>query len=423
MSREILRFARERNVTRLVIGRPRWRNGIVQRFMGVLREPVSETLLDGATDFEVTVVAPHAKFERRKALLGRSLIPTDWRGPVAAILVSGVVTLLAWPITQVDAIPSGAITVLYLLGVMLVAYRFGLTPSLLASGLGFLGYNFFYTEPYLTLSVTKSSDIVSLSVFLIGALFTGTLASRLKAQVETMRAAQARTETLYDFARKIASAPRPMTCSGRGRACRPRPSGDVLILTPGAQGELRQVQAGRPSTRNSIRAISGPPNGPSRRLKRRALARAPCPMPPGNSCRSRRRDGLSARWACVSMIRPARKTLKPNACCLLFEDQVAVAVERSRLSDEVANARITAESDRLRAALLNAVSHDLRTPLVTVIGATSSLSEEASGLTAEARQMLAASAHEEARRLDRTVQNLLDMTRRPWCLEAEPRGN
>ncbi len=412
VSREILRFARERNVTRLVIGRPRWRNGIVQRFMGVLREPVSETLLDGATDFEVTVVAPHAKFERRKALLGRSLIPTDWRGPVAAILVSGVVTLLAWPITQVDAIPSGAITVLYLLGVMLVAYRFGLTPSLLASGLGFLGYNFFYTEPYLTLSVTKSSDIVSLSVFLIGALFTGTLASRLKAQVETMRAAQARTETLYDFARKIASATKADDVLWAAVAHVARVlQADVLILTPGAQGELRQVQ-GWPAI--------------DEELDPRDLGAAQWAFEKAEAAGFGTGTLPNAAWQFVPLATAGRpfgtmgvrfhdpsraKDPETKRLLLAVEDQVAVAVERSRLSDEVANARITAESDRLRAALLNAVSHDLRTPLVTVIGATSSLSEEASGLTAEARQMLAASAHEEARRLDRTVQNLLDMTR------------
>jgi two-component system, OmpR family, sensor histidine kinase KdpD len=90
---------------------------------------------------------------------------------------------------------------------------------------------------------------------------------------------------------------------------------------------------------------------------------------------------------------------------------VAVAVERNRLSEEVANARVTAESDRLRAALLNAVSHDLRTPLVTVIGATSSLVDSYAALSDADRLALAGSAHEEARRLDRTVQNLLDMTR------------
>jgi two-component system sensor histidine kinase KdpD len=409
---EILRLARERNVSRLVIGRPRWRNSLVQRVIGFVREPVSETLLDEATDFEITVVTPHARFERRKALLDRSFVPKDWQGPAAAVLASTIVTLLAWPITLVDAIPAGAITVLYLLGVMLVAYRYGLAPSLLASGLGFLGYNFFYTEPYLTLSVNKSSDIVSLSVFLLGALFTGTLASRLKAQVETMRAAQARTETLYDFARKIAAATKADDVFWAAVAHVARVlQADVVILTPDAQGQLRQVQ-GWPAINEE--------------LDPRDLGAAQWAFDKAEAAGFGTGTLPNAAWQFVPLATAGRPFGTMGVCfhnpsrakdpetkrlLLAVEDQVAVAVERSRLSDEVANARVTAESDKLRAALLNAVSHDLRTPLVTVIGATSSLAEDGSNLSEEVRRMLASSAHEEARRLDRTVQNLLDMTR------------
>jgi two-component system, OmpR family, sensor histidine kinase KdpD len=70
---------------------------------------------------------------------------------------------------------------------------------------------------------------------------------------------------------------------------------------------------------------------------------------------------------------------------------VAVAIERNRLSEEVAVARVSAESDKLRAALLNSVSHDLRTPLVTVIGAASTLAESGEALTADQRSELTAS--------------------------------
>ncbi|PPD15684.1 MAG: two-component sensor histidine kinase [Methylobacterium sp.] len=410
-AREILRFARERNVTRLVIGRPRWRNSLVERLAGLIREPVSERLLDEATDFEITVVTPHARLERRRAKLDRPLLPEDWRGPLAAIVASTVATLIAWPIAQVDAIPAGAITVLYLLGVMLVAYRYGLSASLLASITGFLGYNFFYTEPYLTLSVAKSSDIVSLSVFLLGALFTGTLASRLKAQVETMRRAQARTETLYDFARKIASATKADDVLWAAVAHVARVlQADVLILAPDAEGVLRQVQ-GWPAIDEALEA--------------RERAAAQWAFDKAEAAGFGTGTLPQSAWQFVPLATAGRpfgtmgvrfhdasraKDPETKRLLLAVEDQVAVAVERNRLAEEVANARVTAESDKLRAALLNAVSHDLRTPLVTVIGATSSLAE-GMDLPEDARRSLATSAHEEARRLDRIVQNLLDMTR------------
>ncbi len=411
-SGELLRFARSRNVTRLVIGRARWRNATIQRLMSFIREPVSEKLLDAATDFEVTVVTPHTRTERKKAIRNRSRLEFRWRAPVAALGAIALATALAWPITLVDAIPSGAITVLYLLAVMLVGTRFGLVASLITSVLGFFAYNFFYTEPYLTLNVSRGSDVVSLAVFLMGALFTGTLASRLKAQIESMRAAQARTETLYEFARKIASATKAddVLWAAASHVARVLDA-HVLIMTPDAGGQLEQVQ-GWPSIEEDLDAsATGAARWAYDKAEAAGLGTGTLPnsawlfVPLATAGKPFGVIGVKFRD-------PSRAT-DPDTKRLLLavEDQVAVAVERNWLSDDLAGARIAAESDKLRAALLNAVSHDLRTPLVTVIGATSSLSESYDVLNDTSRKELIASALDEARRLDRTVQNLLDMTR------------
>jgi two-component system sensor histidine kinase KdpD len=409
---ELLRFARSRNVTRLVIGRARWRNATVRRLISIIREPVSEKLLDEATDFEVTVVTPHARIERRKAVQSRQWFEIGWSAPVVAAGAIAVATALAWPITLIDAIPGGAITVLYLLAVMVVGTRLGLVPSLLASVLGFLAYNFFYTEPYMTLNVARGSDVVSLVVFLLGAVFTGTLASRLKAQVESMRAAQIRTETLYEFARKIASATRAddVLWAAASHVARVLDA-QVLIMTPDAAGQLEQVQ-GWPSIEEDIDASA---TGAARWAYEKAEAAG---LGTGTLPNS---DWLFVPLATAGKpfgvigvnFKDKGRATDPEARRLLLavEDQVAVAVERNRLSDDLASAQVAAESDKLRAALLNAVSHDLRTPLVTVIGATSSLAESYDKLDDASRKELIANALDEARRLDRTVQNLLDMTR------------
>ncbi len=409
---ELLRFARSRNVTRLVIGRPRWRNAAVQRLMSLIREPVSEKLLDDATDFEVTVVTPHARIERKKALARRIWHLGGWQAPLAASSAIALATMLAWPITLIDAIPAGAITVLYLLAVMLVGTRFGLASSLMASVFGFLAYNFFYTEPYMTLNVSRGSDVVSLVVFLLGALFTGTLASRLKAQVESMRAAQARTETLYEFARKIASATKAddVLWAAASHVARVLDA-HVLIMTPDAGGQLEQVQ-GWPSIEENLDAgATGAARWAFDKAEAAGLGTGTLPnsdwlfVPLATAGKPFGVIGIKFRNKAQATDPEARRLL------LAVEDQVAVAVERNRLSDDLAGARVAAESDKLRAALLNAVSHDLRTPLVTVIGATSSLAESYDDLDDISRKELIASALDEARRLDRTVQNLLDMTR------------
>jgi two-component system, OmpR family, sensor histidine kinase KdpD len=409
---ELLRFAQSRNVTRLVIGRPRWRGAFSQRLMSLIREPVSERLLDEATNFEVKVVTPNARAERRKAGLRRDFLPRDWRGPVAAIVAIAAATIIAWPITLVDAIPGGAITVLYLLAVMVMGARFGLSASLLASFLGFFAYNFFYTEPYFTFSVSRGSDVVSLAVFLIGALFTGTLASRLKAQVESMRAAQTRTETLYAFARKIASVTKSDDVLWAAAAHVAKVlDAHVLIMTPDRAGQLEQVQ-GWPCIEENLdpRAI-GAARWAFDKADAAGLGTGTLPnsdwlfVPLATAGRPFGVIGVKFRDPTLASDPETRRLL------LAVEDQVAVAVERNRLSDDLASARVSQESDKLRAALLNAVSHDLRTPLVTVIGATSSLADSYDQLDDASRKELIASALDEARRLDRTVQNLLDMTR------------
>ncbi len=92
-------------------------------------------------------------------------------------------------------------------------------------------------------------------------------------------------------------------------------------------------------------------------------------------------------------------------------NQVALAIERTRLSDEAQQAHVQAETERMRNAILSSVSHDLRTPLATITGAASSLAVEQGELDPIARRELAQSIHREADRLDRLLKNLLDMMR------------
>ena len=94
-----------------------------------------------------------------------------------------------------------------------------------------------------------------------------------------------------------------------------------------------------------------------------------------------------------------------------FADQAALAIERGRLAEQVQQADLLRAADKLQTALLNSISHDLRTPLVSITGALSSLAQEPNDLDAAARRSLIQTAHEEAQRLNRLVANLLDMTR------------
>lgn len=406
---DLLRYARRRNVTRLVIGRPRLPPSLWRRAISLWREPVGERLLAVATDFEVTLVTSHPLTEKRRqrAVAKRP----DWHGYGLSLAAIAFATALAWPLAAWEAVPGGAISAVYLAAVLAVGARAGLGPSLAAGLLGSLAYNVFYTPPYFSLAISQPEDLVSVLVYLLGALFTGSLASRLKAQVEAMRRAKRRTDTLYDFARKIASAHRPDDVLWAA-AFHIAATLDChsLILMPNAAGTLEQVQ-GHPT----IDELDARAEGAARwAFERNEPAGAGTDTLPTSEWLFLPLATSTATLGVIGVrFHDRARGLDPETRRLLeaVEDQVAVALERTRLASELADARIVGESEKLRAALLNSVSHDLRTPLVTVIGAVSSLADDSASFDPKARRELTLTALDEARRLDRYVQNLLDMTK------------
>jgi two-component system sensor histidine kinase KdpD len=399
----LVEFARARNVTRLLIGRPRGRP-----FYALWREPVADELLDAATDFEVTIVAGDAG-KREAAGWHWPVITLRWRALLAGLVGAILATLIAAPIDHFALVSPISLVIIYMVAVLFVGARYGLWPALFTSLLCFLAHNWFYTAPRYSFTIQSPEDVVGLVLFLFGAVFTGTLAGRLRQQVTTMRANQRRTEMLYDFAKRIAAKSDLDDVLYAGAYhiaatlnCR------SLILMPDKTGTLQQVQ-GYPSIEED--------------LDPRAAAAARWAFAKNEPAGAGTQTLPTSQWMFVPLatatplgvvglqFEDARRGADPEMRRLLraVEDQVAVAVERTRLAADIENLRIEAESERLRTALLNSLSHDLRTPLVSVIGSLTGLGEP--GMDARSRAALIAAGLDEARRLDRYVQNLLDMTR------------
>jgi two-component system sensor histidine kinase KdpD len=398
---ELIAFARARNATRLLIGRPRRRN-----FWSWSREPVADTLLDAAHDFEVTVVSG----DTPEPATGLRLPDISFTRQAVAAGLGGaaIATLIAWGIDSTQIIDIGSLAVIYLVVVLAVGARYGLVPALATSVVSFLAYNFFFTEPRLSLQVSQAESIVAIVIFLIGAVFTGTLAGRLRQQVATMRLSQRRTEMLYDFAKRIAAKSDLDDVLYAGAFhiastlnCR------SLILMPGAGGQLEQVQ-GYPSIEED--------------LDPRATAAARWAYDKNEPAGAGTSTLPASQWMFVPLAAASplgvvglqftdpRRGTDPEVRRLLqaVEDQVAVAVERTRMAGDLQNMRVEAEGEKLRSALLNSLSHDLRTPLVSVIGAFTGLEGD---VPEASRRALVETGLDEARRLDRYVQNLLNMTR------------
>lgn len=402
---EILDFARSRNVSRIVLGRPRPRRLLAW----LARETVAEEIIRKGEDFEITIISPERE-EARKAAIAPPAMAPAWepKAYACSTLITAISSSIAILVDRV--FPVESLSLFFLVGVLVVAARFGLWPSIYASLLSFLAYNFFLTEPYYTFHVAGQNVVLTLFLFLAVAIVTGNLAARLRAQARAQRAIAKRTANLFEFSRRVASVASlddvvwaavhhvasTLQCAS-------------LILTPDRSGRL-VIVGGYPPEDHLDAKDWGAANwawerGEAAGWTSQTLPAATWLFLPMKSA-EKKRGVLGVRF-------DRRQSLAPEERRLLdaLVDQVAVAIERTQLAADMEETRLLSETESLRAALLSSVSHDLRTPLVSIIGAASSLLDSGTPLTDDGRAAMAETIRDEGERLNRYIQNLLDMTR------------
>jgi two-component system sensor histidine kinase KdpD len=402
---EILAYARSRNVSRIVIGRPRPR--LFTAWFS--RETVAEEIIRKAQDFEVTIVSADPTEARKAAIRGAVLIPErDPKAYLWSFLAVVVATVVAIFVNRL--FPVESLSLFFLVAVLGVAARFGLWPSIFASTLAFLSYNFFLTEPFFTFEVANQDLVLTLFLFLLVAIVTGNLAARLRDQARAQRAIAKRTANLFDFSRKVASVASlddvvwaAVTHVASTMQC------SAMILMPDGSGKL-SIMGGMP---------------PEDQLEPRDRGAAEWAWDKREPAGWSSRTLPSATWLFLPMKSGERVhgllgvqfgtreyiTTEERRLLDSLVDQVGLAIERTKLAADMEQSRLLAETESLRAALLSSVSHDLRTPLVSIIGAATSLVEADEALGRGGRQAMAETIRDEGERLNRYVQNLLDMTR------------
>jgi two-component system sensor histidine kinase KdpD len=297
----------------------------------------------------------------------------------------------------------------YLLGVAVVATRFGRGPSALAASLSVAAFDFFFVPPHLTFAVTDTQYVLTFAVMLLVGLLISTLAVRVREQGEAARQRERRTQILFATSRDLASLRVPEEIAraavrhvsevmqGPGIVYLPDGKGRLAPASPAPEfpDDARERAVAEWSFRHGRPAGLGTDTLPGASGLYLPLPEAQGPLG-------------------VLGVRPHEnlRPLSPEHLDLLetMARQVAAPLERSRLAAETERARLEAERERLRGTLLGSVSHDLRTPLSAITGAASSLLEQPS-LPADARRDLTETIHEEAVRLNRLVTNLLDMSR------------
>lgn len=319
--------------------------------------------------------------------------------PLHYFIAVGIVSVTVGIAFLLDRLmPHANLSLLFLTGVLIVAARTGVGPSLVASVLSFLAYNFFFTQPYYTLKVAHESDIANLVFFLVIAAITGNLAARMQQEIAKRRTSLQRISKLYEFSRRLSSAAgTEAVVDALADHVAQSMNRTVGVLLPDAHGDPK------------LTAVKGSP----RDLPPGELAAAwtmPSSEPIGMGPWTFLKLTASGKRIGMLAIADDMDAEQMDSLRSLY-DQAGMALDRTQLVADLEQARLISETEQLRSALLSSVSHDLRTPLASIIGSTTSLLEYGKSFSDANRKELLMTVVEEAQRLDRHIQNLLDMTR------------
>ncbi len=403
---EILRIARERNVSVIIIGKSQR-----STWSKLSRPSVASSVLDMGGGFDILVMNA-GETKRRPTTNGDIQTPgtwftrIQWPAYVQATMVVIFASAIAWGVARIADLPT--LSMIYLIGILLISVDRGFRVSAYASILSFLAFDFLFTEPRYSLIIQRHEDFLTLTFFLVVAVAISLIGDRLQRQIHVTQRNAERTQALYDFNKAIAAVAaldeivqtvvRHMASSLKAR---------VVLLLP--QGERLEVGAACPPETRLDTASNAAMDWAWRHGRPAGFGSDTLPGAPyyGLPLRS------GNETVGVLAVRPNEgNNLSPDQLHFLtsMASQSAIAIERTKLVTDIAQSRLQTETERLRASLLSSISHDLRTPLVAILGATTSLRDYWDKFDDKSRRDLFSTIEDEADRLNRFVQNLLDMT-------------
>lgn len=355
-------------------------------------------------------------------------VRTGWMGYAVGLALVAVVSLFVSFVERYAHLAN--ISMLYLVAVIVVAVAFGSGPAVMTSVAAFLAFNFFFIQPTHTFTASDPAEWIALFLFLLTAITTGQLAAALRQRARQAEQREREAIVLYDIVRLMSE-----------------PDLDHALH---AVAERLRRELGLAAVAIDVASIDGPATAadgdPEALRLTRLLAREPAQLLGRGASPTATRRGAPGRWirtvpprpfgemrsathdrlhvvpvrtqdrqlGTLVLVRPSdtqRFTAADDRLLSAVAVQLGVAVERARLRAEATDAEVLRRTDELKTALLNAVSHDLRTPLASIIASAGSLLQEDVTWTRRERREFAEAIEQEARRLNQIVGNLLDLSR------------
>ncbi|APG03804.1 histidine kinase [Luteibacter rhizovicinus DSM 16549] len=401
---ELLTWADREGVGQIIVGRTRERP--IARRLGF---SLTQQLLRRGAHLELTIVATPAERARAR----RRLRFKDGHGSRREYAFATGATAIAMALSFVaDRFLSVAnLSLIFLTAVLVVAVRTRMAVAVYTALLCFFGYNFFFAPPRYTLAIANADDVLAVVLFLVVALVCSRLATRLAGQVTSLRAAQVRARALVALGQQLATSADADSIRKAGASALARAlSIEIAMLARDANGHFKVMNsvpdAFALSTQDLAAAEWCESHAEPAGRYTDTLHAASCWMLP---------LGAEHQRAGVVALRFPLSAREPDAdrrsLALAMVQDIGQALDRARLAHELEGARVQGETERLRSALLSSVSHDLRSPLASMIGSAGTLLSYDAQLPANERHELLQAILGEGQRLDRYIQNLLDMTR------------
>ncbi|WPN59685.1 sensor histidine kinase KdpD [Pseudomonas sp. P9_31] len=394
----LIQHAAERRASLILVGQSRQR--LRRRLFG---GGLASRLLRDARGLEINVLdSDHEQHQPRQ----RSAQSLVWFDYALALVATLLASALAWAVSSVLPLPN--ISLVFLAAVLLVAVRSSLGPALACAALSFLTYDFLFIPPKFSFAIQREEDVLTLLFFLLMAALTGNLAARQRRQLQALRDTQEETSELLDLSRKLTAATdRQAVVSAAAQHLNGWTDLKLCLLNRDGQSGWK-VETGGPLEFSEA--------------ERAAADWAWQHDQPAGAGTGTLPFGRWWWWplsvddgplALLGVCAKEGQTLSGQRRRLLtaLSQPLAQALARAQLADDLEAARLHGETEQLRSALLASVSHDLRTPLTSMRGSIDSLLALGEAIPLADRRELLEGTRDEAERLDRYIQNLLDMTR------------
>lgn len=404
---DVINFAQGNNVTQIVIGK-----STRSRWFEMTRGSVVHDLVRRAGNISVHVIpgdelpdeaAP--KTGVQTAARSEPFDPLPYLKALGIVLMGLGAAELIQPRFGIENVDLVLLT-----AVVTVAVRYGLWPSLLATVAASLCYNFFFMPPVYTFTIADPTNVAAFILFMVVAMIVSNVAARVRTQADTAIGRIRTTEQLYAFSRKLAGTATlddVLWASAYQIALMLKVR--VVLLLP--EDGLLTVKSGYPPEDQLDQADLAAANWAW--SNDRPAGRGSDTLPGAKRLFLPMRTGRGPIGVIGIDNDRTGPLLTPDQRRLLdaLVDQGALAIERVLLVEDMDRVKRTVESERLRSALLTSISHDLKTPLASVLGAASTMRDLAGALSDTAKRDLLATVIDESERLNRFIANLLDMTK------------